>query len=440
MLRGNHDEDLHKFVFQEESKELTTNDKTALGALSFFVPSATFEAWMQIADLSRNALEATIDRLSALSLVDVLTGEERYALHPLTRAFIRDELLGDGNVAHETGVRFARYWVDYAEQYGGSTRNYVTFSRLEPEWANLEATSNWMWERVKAQDESIADRNTATMMVSFAEALSSFLLFSGRWDECLQINARGYDAACGLGDWSGAGSRSTIGIQICTDRALNNEALVWLKRYSAALEQGVPDLPRAVFAMEKQTSRQSGDLGEVSQQLEKVEELGKVTAKQMLGVARAGARIRRVPKKLVTELYASTAGFYGFLGDIAYQRGDHDSARESYIEALRLARKASDKPMQSQISCHLGQLSFDRRQWRRSQKWFEDALALAQEVGNVNSVADAKQGLARVLEAEGHTNLALPLAQEAMKIYERLQHKDLAQVRELVEKLQRMSR
>ena len=133
-------------MFQEESKELTTNDKTALGALSFFVPSATFEAWMQIADLSRNTLEATIDRLSALSLVDVLTGEERYALHPL--AFIRDELLGDGNVAHETGVRFARVWVDYAEQYGGSTK-YVTFSRLEPEWANLEATSNWMWGESK---------------------------------------------------------------------------------------------------------------------------------------------------------------------------------------------------------------------------------------------------------------------------------------------------
>jgi len=93
MLRGNRDPDLQKFIFQEARKELTTNDKTALGALSFFVPSATFEAWMQVANLSRNALETTIDRLSALSLVDVLAGEERYALHPLTRAFVRDELL-----------------------------------------------------------------------------------------------------------------------------------------------------------------------------------------------------------------------------------------------------------------------------------------------------------------------------------------------------------
>ena len=110
MLRGNRDADLQKFIFQEARKELTTNDKTALGALSFFVPSATFEAWMQVANLSRNALETTIDRLSALSLVDVLAGEERYALHPLTRAFVRDELLADAkaHASHEVDLRFGK--------------------------------------------------------------------------------------------------------------------------------------------------------------------------------------------------------------------------------------------------------------------------------------------------------------------------------------------
>jgi NB-ARC domain len=108
MLRGNRDADLQKFIFQEARKELTTNDETALGALSFFAPSATPEGWMQVANLSRGALDATIDRLSALSLVDVLAGEERYALHPLTRAFARSELLADADVARETGIRFAQ--------------------------------------------------------------------------------------------------------------------------------------------------------------------------------------------------------------------------------------------------------------------------------------------------------------------------------------------
>jgi hypothetical protein len=52
-------------------------------------------------------------------------------------------------------------------------------------------------------------------------------------------------------------------------------------------------------------------------------------------------------------------------------------------------------------------------------------------------VAAAKHGLARAREAEGRSDLALPLAQEALKIYEQLQYKDLAEVREFVEKLKK---
>ena len=74
---------------------------------------------MQVANLSRNALETTIDRLNALSLVDILAGQERYALHLHTRNFVRDELLANVNIARETAIRFARYWVEYAERFGG---------------------------------------------------------------------------------------------------------------------------------------------------------------------------------------------------------------------------------------------------------------------------------------------------------------------------------
>jgi hypothetical protein len=103
MLRGNRDADLQRFIFQEARRELQPNDQAALGALAFFAPSAMFEAWTDVAALSRNALEAAIDRLSALSLLDVLAGEERYALHSLTRHFVRDELLGDAQIASAMG-------------------------------------------------------------------------------------------------------------------------------------------------------------------------------------------------------------------------------------------------------------------------------------------------------------------------------------------------
>src|SRR5205085_205016 len=179
LLRGNRDPDLQHFIFQEARQELTTNDQTALRALSFFVPSATFEAWMEVAALTRNALEMTIDRLSALSLVDVLASEDRYALHPLTRNFVRDELLADAQIAHETGMRFAEYWVTYAQRYGGdSEESYKTFDRLEAEWMNLDAAAEWLWQTATVGDEGVGDKNAAQKLNDLTMLLNQFLWFN----------------------------------------------------------------------------------------------------------------------------------------------------------------------------------------------------------------------------------------------------------------------
>jgi hypothetical protein len=146
MLRGaGRTSDLVRFVYQEAYKELTENDKIALGALSFFTPSATFDAWMQVTDLSRAALETTIDRLDALSLVDIPADGESYILHPLTRAFVRDELFIDTEFSQEMGLRFALYWAAYAERYGNfNANNDKIYERLHFDGANLDTAAKWL--------------------------------------------------------------------------------------------------------------------------------------------------------------------------------------------------------------------------------------------------------------------------------------------------------
>jgi len=83
-----------------------------------------------------------------------------------------------------------------------------------------------------------------------------------------------------------------------------------------------------------------------------------------------------------------------------------------------------------------GRLAIDTGKWAEAREWCEQALALARKIGHIEVIAQAQHGLARVYEAEGRADLALPLAQEALAIYERLQHRDLAETRELVERLQ----
>ena len=123
------------------------------------------------------------------------------------------------------------------------------------------------------------------------------------------------------------------------------------------------------------------------------------------------------------------------LGVLARERKDYDAAERYYREALELARKIDEKEGQASLLGRLGQLALDREQWAEARNWYEQELPLAREVGRVDLIAHVQYGLARVWEAEGRADLALPLAQEALKIQERLQDKDLAEARELVERL-----
>jgi hypothetical protein len=67
-------------------------------------------------------------------------------------------------------------------------------------------------------------------------------------------------------------------------------------------------------------------------------------------------------------------------------------------------------------------LALDDEKWTEAGKYFEQAVSLARIVGRDDLLAQSEYGLSRVHEAEERSDLALPLAQDALKIYERLQH------------------
>ncbi|MDP2846283.1 MAG: tetratricopeptide repeat protein, partial [Candidatus Methanoperedens sp.] len=124
-------------------------------------------------------------------------------------------------------------------------------------------------------------------------------------------------------------------------------------------------------------------------------------------------------------------------GRVKLERKQYDEAERYYREALALAENVDDKDGQASYMGSLGYLAFKREHWAEARKWSEKALMLATEIVRQDLIADIQHNLARVHEAEGRPDLALPLAQEALAIYERLQVKDLVEARELVERLMR---
>ncbi len=419
LLRSNPDPDLQKFIFQEARRELTVNDEAALRALSFFVPFATFEAWMHVAELSRNALETTIDRLSALSLVDVLAGEERYALHPLTRNFVRGELLAEAQIAREIGKHFAEHWVAYALKFGGQGKdNYKTFDRIEAEWANLDATVGWLLQAAAIQNEEIVDKDAARMLEELADALCNGigpLFYFGRWDEILQLSASAYEAMRSLGQWDKAGTHAYYVMWIYYSRANNDEATRWADRCTEAWARGGSKYQQAIsMSMRGVLAAERGDYDDAEQIYQDVLKI---------------YRDLNVDQPVVVVL--------NDLGRLEHARKQYDMAEKYYREALTLAESKSLKEPQAYITGNLGALALDRDQWTEARKWYEKALPLARELGRQTSIASDLTGLARAYEEEGHPNLALPLAEEALVINERLQDSDLTMTKELVERLRK---
>lgn len=414
MLRGDRDEDLQKFIFQEARKELTIKDKAALGALSFFVSSTTFDAWAEVAELSRNVLEITINRLNALSLVDVLAGEDRYALHPLTRTFVRDELFTNVRITREMGMRFARYWMDYAKQYGGYY-NYKTYEKLEAEIGNLEATANWLEKAVQAHSDSASDKDAAGLLKKLASELTTFLVFSGRWDESVQLNKQVYEAMRTLKDWSQASWHAYYVAYVYFTWGHADNARLWAEIATEASVRSKSKFHQAVAV------RMGGLVSRQSKEYEKAEKL-----------------CQEALLFFENQMNDEWKGIlFEDLGEIAYERKNYSSAKQYYDKAIELGKNAGSKELEVENTGHLGKVALALQLWMEARNWYKKALSLAQEVGHVNCIAQAQHGLARVYEVEAHADLALPLAQEALKIYERLQHRNLAQVRELVERLEK---
>jgi len=407
---------LQKFIYREARKELGAGDVAALSALSFFVPSATFEALMAVADLSRTALETVLERLDSLSLVNRELGAERFSLHPLTRNYVRDDLLEDQNMTLETGMRFARYWVDYSKKYGGYDKEcYKTFDRLETEWANLDAISRWLWDTARVIGDNVGNNDAARMLVDLTSALSFFLSYSGRWDEFIRLSERSYFAAYTSDTWRNAGWRAFDVSWLNYKRGRIDDAAAWLEKCVNSWTRGGTkgDVASAL--------RLGGLIAQQKKESDKGEEL----LQKALQIRRSLGATREVAFALNS------------LGQLARERRRYKAAEQYFSDALELAKEIDDKAGQAIFIGNLGELAINRKQWAKALELFEHALLIAQQVGSIELIADSKFGLARAWEVEGKADpdLILQFTREALATYERLGHRDQSRVMKFLKKL-----
>jgi tetratricopeptide (TPR) repeat protein len=412
-------QDLFAFLFADAVRDLPDNDKKVLIAISSFQTPAATGALADITDLPPTAIGMALERLKALSLVNELE-DERYGLHPLTRAYVR-AALGEGSEVVRVALggltldpaayrKALGYWLDYAQTYGGD--KYQTFDRLEAEWPSLEAAATALRD-LAGVPGPLEDQEAARMLNDLAKALRTFLDFRGYWDEQVRLNEWAYEAAKALGDWQAAGWRALDVTWIHYNRAETDRAATWSDCTSEAMERGGGRYDRAAATrLRGLVAQQRGDLAEAERLF-----------------TEALAVYRDLGMK------ANRALVLNDLGSLARARKEYNQAENYYHQALALVEEAGYKTSQAISSSGLALLALARGLPAEARPWYERELALAKELGWLSLVANAQEGLAKVLEKEGRPAEALPLAEEALRIRERLREWTLDWTRQLVTRL-----
>lgn len=413
LRRKAEDSELLQFVFQEARKDLIANDEAALCALALFAPSADFEAWQAVAALTRPALEQVIDRLNMLSLLNLTTGAERYALHPLTRGFVERSLLNEAAVRQNTSHRFVDYWLGYAKRYGGDDKDsYKTYPKLMAEWGNLWACGKLAWNiaiEIDAPsdlpDQAVVmlDRATAQQCIQLETALRQFLLTAGLWDERIELGRYRYAAGIGLNAASDAGWGAYDVAWTCYHRDKTSTAQTWAELAARAWAK---------------SSKRDQAFGELM--------LGRV-AQRYCDFAKA-ERHYRAALTVYRDLrdHQDQSMVLNDFGSMARKQAKYDIARCYYQEALNLAQQINDVEGQAIATGNLALLALEFKDYLQARTWLAQATSLGQIIERQDLIGSTKYYLSQVCEAEGKRDEALSLAQEAVATYARLGHRNLA--------------
>ncbi len=411
--------DLYSFLFADAVQGLADADRALLSAFSVFFAPVRVEALGDVTGQPLMEIRTSLERLVALSLVnDDDWGGERYGLHPLTRAYVsvalRETTTSSTPKLEPTAQRQAlRYWVDYAQKYGGRSQNYKTFDKLEAEWQNLEGVANTLRE-LSGIPGSLQDREAAQMLIDLQRALRNFLNFRGYWDERIRLSEWCYQVAEALGKWSYAGWGAYDVAWVHYLRGETDRAATWTDRMAVAMEKGGSRRDRATV---------SHFQGLIAEQRGNYEEAERYHQEALAAYRELGQE-------------QDEANILNNLGSVTYKQGQYDRAENYYQQSLAIYEKLENKEYSATVYGNLGLLALDRDRPQEARTLYERELTLAQEVGRQNLVADAQLGLARVLEREGRYSEALELAQQALQIYEPLRSSNLGFARNLVARLQ----
>ncbi len=384
-----------EFIFGDLVDDFSQAETNALCALTYFTLPAKVEHLSSIAERDDAEIERALKSLINRSLVVPSEELQTFTLVPLVADFLR---VKNPEVLRETGDRLEKH--AYALVVENGYKKYDRFPRLDAAWPTVAA----------ALSRFLAGKND--QLQSVCAALRHFLEFTGRWDEWLTLSSDAERKAVAAKDFSGAG---------------------WQAAYASWIHF-LRDRPAEMLACLENTERHW--------------RLAKAKAKDRAWLYRLRGDAHTLAKDFNTAIgaYRRAVELWSTLGperlEVAIglsalasaeaNLGDRAAAERDYREALRIYQVVADAEGIAIVTGSLAGLALERDDWPNAEALARDALPLSEKLGRLELIASDAGGLAQALLGQGKKEEALPYAQRAVEIYEKLAHPDLASARELV--------
>lgn len=324
------------------------------------------------------ALKSLINR----SLVVPSEELQTFTIVPLVADYLRK---ARPDVLHETGDKLERH--AYALVVENGYRAHEHFPALDVAWPTMAA----------ALPRFLAGENERLQIV--CSALTSFLEFTGRWDEWLALSRDAESRAVAAGDFNNAGWRAyeagwihrlrgqSLEIIVCADRAATHweEAKAGAREQAAAIQlRGHGYLP----------NDNSAAIAAYRQAVELWRTLGRESSDIASGL--------------------------NALANAEKDSGDLEGAERDYSEALRIARTVKDSEGVAIYTSNLAELALARSDWTSAERFAQTALPLSEKIGRKELIAEDCRRLGKALARQGKIADALPYARRSVAIYQKL--------------------
>ncbi len=395
------DHDLFTVLFERSWHKTLADDEYArrvLATLALCHGPTSRAAVEAGSDVHHIYLRSALNRLITVSLVDAAdttpTGQSRYQLHTLTRAFVRRQLAGDPKTAAELNDRLERYFLEFTQRHANTYAHLDNVHSIEAELPNIMAFADAVHDEAVRTDAPDAWR----AVIDYAEAMSSYLWGRGFLADRTRLSTRAMTAAAALGDAVALARHAAYIGRVHLWLGDPATARSFLDRSETALAAAGPDAdPSTAKRLRAQIASQEGDYQVAHDLLEEVLLVAPMTAEDD---GRAATHLE--------------------LGLLAERRGDLPTAKARYETAARLDDELGAVEGRAVSLSHLGKVLLAMGDAAAAETVLRDGLAASASANRLSARARCELGLATLYARKGMHAEAIPHATVAEGLYGRL--------------------